>query len=820
MAFEFAKQRYQVYNVSLERMFHVTRALGKLYDYDEEDMDLLFDFNRMLESNKNSIQFDYRRFINILLNVLIYNPRDYPDTSSGGLVESLIPLQREVFLQIDSVTVEAVQMLKEYPRDVRGCVFSTEDTTSFDTSYYSYSDCLNDCKMRSILALCECIPFYMSISKKLPFIHTVHSALIRASLSSRDSRDMNEVNVSNFIDMTYLNNKPGDVLTLHQLMDETELHVLSVKNIRKHLVKLKIASISLRTVPVFGNVIPLDTIEIDGNKIKTLPTNGFSVPNPLYIHLYNNEIEIIEIGAFNRGLWIREHNVTREYVEISKDEPVCAVDLTSTSVCLPQVNDELQQIYASGLTPLYDCYATSCGVCETLPLDLPSAEQLRQATGAIPKRIDNNKVTSAGKTSVTTVRELQPKFRPPYVAEDGPVTPPSCAMRDHASVGNHQTTARMHQQMMDDRTGLNQTGNRSRPMPQPMYDSQFIPQWDNSRRLPTKGSAFTWGQAVLRPDDSVETVCSKFVERFWSRDQQIDARLKLERPFLCGVEHGAVFGPDVPGGARFERPHVKFSTQKPRERVAVLDEEETEDARMVAGNGNPRVDWIRQRGGRTHKGIQRSSHPPTDGVRISGAFKAKPKRITHQALISFQAAGQAFHHVFLLVPELTYAIVLGTDWLRRVEAVVDLGHRCLTVETQTGRVRIPQATYTHQPTSSEYLVLFISSTWMPAGSIALCTLVKQGCDEHKFNEVLDDSNVTDSLRERLDTLLRQNKQVFSEKPGRVAEFEHCIEVMDDSPFQQKAYPIPVAHREARVTEDSERGSFHTSHLKRYQTDGV
>ncbi|GLV33562.1 pickpocket 24, partial [Carabus blaptoides fortunei] len=263
MAFEFAKQRYQVFNVSLERMFRVTRALGKLYDYDEEDMDLVFDFNRMIESNKNSIQFDYRRFINTLLNltpscsdnilkcvwktkpvncseifssrrtmfgfcctfnyyksldhifltednksstiepeylsmvgyetglslvlqsepadyyyplnnmeglnVLIYNPRDYPDTSSGGLVETLIPLQREVFLQIDSLTVEAVQMLQEYPRDLRGCVFSTEDTTSFDTSYYSYSDCLNECKMRSILALCECIPFYMSISKKLPF---------------------------------------------------------------------------------------------------------------------------------------------------------------------------------------------------------------------------------------------------------------------------------------------------------------------------------------------------------------------------------------------------------------------------------------------------------------------------------------------------------------------------------------------------------------------------------------------------------------------------------------------------------------------------
>lgn len=33
---------------------------------------------------------------------------------------------------------------------------------------------------------------------------------------------------------------------------------------------------------------------------------------------------------------------------------------------------------------------------------------------------------------------------------------------------------------------------------------------------------------MLRTDDSFETVCSKFKERFCSRDQQLDARLKLE----------------------------------------------------------------------------------------------------------------------------------------------------------------------------------------------------------------------------------------------------------------------------------------------------
>ncbi|GLV31381.1 hypothetical protein CBL_20015 [Carabus blaptoides fortunei] len=261
---------------------------------------------------------------------------------------------------------------------------------------------------------------------------------------------------------------------------------------------------------------------------------------------------------------------------------------------------------------------------------------------------------------------------------------------------------------MDDRAGFHPTGNGSRPVPQPMYDNQIIPQWKNSRPLWVKakdvisefdgtgpvhpmeiisqlemavrsgylpvnqvsrclcqqhrGSAFTWGQAMLRTDDSVETVCSKFIERFWSRDQQIDARLKLEtdryvyseisfldhfyagwstarylipmypeelllsiiaRHYPPNIQIGLRGIRDVPDfeerlkifdrsrgvykknvevssstkahrtgpeTQRFERPHVKFSTQKPRERVAVLGEEETEDAGIVAGNGNSRVD--------------------------------------------------------------------------------------------------------------------------------------------------------------------------------------------------------------------------------------
>ncbi|GLV37930.1 hypothetical protein CBL_06368 [Carabus blaptoides fortunei] len=153
--------------------------------------------------------------------------------------------------------------------------------------------------------------------------------------------------------------------------------------------------------------------------------------------------------------------------------------------------------------------------------------------------------------------------------------------------------------------------------------------------------------------------------------------------------------------------------------------EECEDKHILSDNHSPVIllkivrclsrDVCDQIEGRTDMLIF-----PVTGVRISEAFKAKPKRITHQALISFQAAGQ----------------------------------------TQTVRVRIPDATYTHQPALGESLALFISSTWMPAGSLALCTLVKQGSDEKKFNKVLDDSNVSGSLRERLDTLIETKQTSF------------------------------------------------------------
>ena len=45
----------------------------------------------------------------------------------------------------------------------RGCLFTHELEAEYG-GQYSYSDCLVKCRIRSIIALCRCLPFYLPVS--------------------------------------------------------------------------------------------------------------------------------------------------------------------------------------------------------------------------------------------------------------------------------------------------------------------------------------------------------------------------------------------------------------------------------------------------------------------------------------------------------------------------------------------------------------------------------------------------------------------------------------------------------------------------------
>ncbi|RZC33567.1 pickpocket protein 19-like, partial [Asbolus verrucosus] len=90
-------------------------------------------------------------------------PTDYPDKPSGSVTEILTQPNSENFVEIVPTTLTSVEDVVSYPIEKRGCFFEYERSTLLG-NIYSQSDCHVDCRIVSIQAMCQCIPFMIPFS--------------------------------------------------------------------------------------------------------------------------------------------------------------------------------------------------------------------------------------------------------------------------------------------------------------------------------------------------------------------------------------------------------------------------------------------------------------------------------------------------------------------------------------------------------------------------------------------------------------------------------------------------------------------------------
>ncbi|KFB45449.1 AGAP001631-PA-like protein [Anopheles sinensis] len=145
--------------------------------------------------NGSSNDYFYNLFNNIGFNLQIFNPTEVPDMTSGGISEQFIHLGTETFIRVDAITINSEPDVLRYSREKvstpvpecdavrvgwegshfghtamhfsvhrniggkRQCVFRNE-LLKYGGSY-GRSNCVAACRIRSVLALCECVPFYM-----------------------------------------------------------------------------------------------------------------------------------------------------------------------------------------------------------------------------------------------------------------------------------------------------------------------------------------------------------------------------------------------------------------------------------------------------------------------------------------------------------------------------------------------------------------------------------------------------------------------------------------------------------------------------------
>ncbi|KAK4878227.1 hypothetical protein RN001_010733 [Aquatica leii] len=87
----------------------------------------------------------------------VFNAYEFPDVTSGSLQKRLVPVGVEIFLRLSATVIYSMPEVKKYSIAKRKCVFPEESKTMFGARY-SRSDCLLDCRIKSMMALCQCVP--------------------------------------------------------------------------------------------------------------------------------------------------------------------------------------------------------------------------------------------------------------------------------------------------------------------------------------------------------------------------------------------------------------------------------------------------------------------------------------------------------------------------------------------------------------------------------------------------------------------------------------------------------------------------------------
>ncbi|XP_076635475.1 pickpocket protein 28-like [Colletes latitarsis] len=90
--------------------------------------------------------------------VMIFDPYDYPDTSTGGVVELLLSPLNDKYVELDALGLHSSENIRSYPIEKRGCYFANERPSI--SAIYTASDCIVACKIDDIWKSCKCRPFF------------------------------------------------------------------------------------------------------------------------------------------------------------------------------------------------------------------------------------------------------------------------------------------------------------------------------------------------------------------------------------------------------------------------------------------------------------------------------------------------------------------------------------------------------------------------------------------------------------------------------------------------------------------------------------
>ncbi|XP_076279111.1 sodium channel protein Nach-like [Lasioglossum baleicum] len=92
------------------------------------------------------------------IKAMIFDPREYPDTITGGVTELLISPQRKQFVRLRALALSSSKLMQKFSVYRRGCIFAHEKGLTHKA--YSFGNCIVACTVKDLWKYCKCTPFF------------------------------------------------------------------------------------------------------------------------------------------------------------------------------------------------------------------------------------------------------------------------------------------------------------------------------------------------------------------------------------------------------------------------------------------------------------------------------------------------------------------------------------------------------------------------------------------------------------------------------------------------------------------------------------
>lgn len=188
---------------------------------------------------------------------------------------------------------------------------------------------------------------------------------------------------------------------------------------------------------------------------------------------------------------------------------------------------------------------------------------------------------------------------------------------------------------------------------------------------------------------------------------------------------------------------------------------------------------------------------PLTGILLTTALSNKSVKIKSQIYLNFSINNYDTFGIFLVVPQLSTPIILGTDWLLENGVTIDYNTKEISLLSVTNNIPF-KLIIDHDPNSlvNSLKNINVSNEFPPLSETPAKSIYQPLPFETEKNIALNDIPLNSSQQNLMTSLLQKYQHIFQDKPGLHKFFSYKFNVKPHDPYKIKPYPVPFSRRPA------------------------